>query len=398
MPSNILHICLNNLLSALSMALDLAQNRSYEHSRRTAYIALRLAQQMKLAYSTQVDIYFASLLHDIGMTGKLSKYNIHDFHQKESLKKLHSDNGYEIAKKLPFGKRIEKYILYHHEHWDGTGVHHLKGKEIPLGAHIIHIADTFDIVYDRQSGTFTARELIMDFINKNKGKRLHPDLVEKLFRLSKTEKFWMDLQQNNIQHVLTDIEPIQITSLSIEDLERIAEAFAVLIDGKSPFTYLHSQGVATLSQDMAKIIGYDELKCRKIGIAGYLHDLGKLAIPNEILDKPGKLSNEEYLKIKAHPYYTKLILGQVEGCKDIASWAGNHHEKLDGSGYPECLDASTLHEEDQIIAIADIYKALTESRPYRDGLKKQEAFSIIAEMTKKQKISKKMLDCLEAIL
>ncbi|KXG73904.1 HD-GYP domain-containing protein [Thermotalea metallivorans] len=398
MPREKINISLNQLLSSLSIALDLAQNRSHEHARRTAYISLRLADKMALDVNTRSDIYFASLLHDIGMSGALSKYRIEEFHRNQTLKKLHADNGFELIQKLPFSKFVADAILFHHDHWDGTGVNGLKGNEISLGAHIIHVADSFDILLHRRDCSYESRKVIMEKIKEGAGTQFHPDVVESLVAIAETEKFWMDLQYHNMHPILNKMEPVRTVTMDVSDLEKIAEVFALLIDNKSEFTYMHSQGISYYSRKMGKFLGYNELKWRKIGIAAYLHDLGKLAIPNDILDKPGALTPQEFFKIKAHPYYTKLILNQVEGFEDIARWAGNHHEKLDGEGYPECLTGDQITEEDQIIAVADIYQALTENRPYRRGLRKEEALQILDKLVKGKKIMKKIVDCLEAVI
>lgn len=398
MPDSTLHIRSNQLVSALSIALDLAQNRSYEHSRRTAYISLRLAKNMGLSKKFQGDIYFAALLHDIGMAGELSKYDINDFHGNRYLRKAHADYGSKIMEKIPFDKQIGEYIRFHHDNWDGSGVNGIGGDDIPLGAHIIHLADSMDILYDRTGSPYQARMRSLDLIKNNSKKDFHPDVVQSFMGLCQSEKFWMDLRHENMEFAIKQIEPVETALVTMDGLEDIAEAFALLIDNKCQFTHRHSEGNADLSKRMGEALRYGETKIRKIGIAAYMHDLGKLTIPNEILDKPGRLTAEEYMKIKSHPYYTKLIIGQVDGCEDIARWAGNHHEMLDGSGYPECLTKDDLEEEDQIIVISDLYQALTEDRPYRKALKKQDALMIMDQLVKDGKISKDMVECLESII
>ncbi|MFZ5968279.1 MAG: HD-GYP domain-containing protein [Bacillota bacterium] len=393
-----INISLNQLLSSLSIALDLAQNRSFEHSRRTAYISLMLSQKMGLDSETMTDIYFASLLHDIGMSGNLSRFSIDEFHTDKDLKRLHSARGADIVKNLPLSQRIGKYILFHHDDWDGTGIHRLKGNEIPIGSQIIHLADNIELMYSRQCSVSKTKEKILQYVEAEAGKQFHPDIVDSFLTLSRSEKFWMDMMDHHIYMVLNKIEPIQMATIDMDGMEKIAQAFAILIDNKSEFTYSHSQGIAHISREMGKSLGFEALKWRKIGVAAYMHDLGKLAVPNEILDKPGKLTAQEYQIIKSHPYYTKLIIGQVEGCEDIAEWAGNHHERVDGTGYPECLHKRELTIEDQIIAAADVYQALTEDRPYRKGLKKADAVKILHDMVKSGQIRKDAFDCLEAVV
>lgn len=138
---------------------------------------------------------------------------------------------------------------------------------------------------------------------------------------------------------------------------------------------------------------------KKIKIAGLLHDLGKLSIPNDILDKPGKLNEEEYMKMRSHTYYTKKILREIGGIDDIAEWAANHHEKLDGSGYPEGLKDKDLDSVSKLMAVCDMYQALTEDRPYRRGMSSKDAIDIIYKSVKLKKLDGEALDKLkEAII
>ncbi len=164
---------------------------------------------------------------------------------------------------------------------------------------------------------------------------------------------------------------------------KFSEAIALLIDNKSKFTHLHSQGLSEIVFEIAKIMGLDDETSNKLKIAGYLHDLGKMVVPNEILNKEGKLTKEEFYIIKSHPYYTKLILDQIPVFKgEISNWAGNHHERVDRSGYPEKLGKDELSLLDRVVGICDVYQSLIEDRPYRKGLGQKEALNIISDMVK----------------
>jgi HD-GYP domain-containing protein (c-di-GMP phosphodiesterase class II) len=139
-------------------------------------------------------------------------------------------------------------------------------------------------------------------------------------------------------------------------------------------------GISNLAFMVSKYLGYSEEKCLEMKIAGLLHDIGKLAIPNSILDKNGSLTQDEFSIIKSHVYYTKMILDGIEDIREISDWASNHHEKLNGTGYPRNLDESKLFEESRIMGVCDIYQALTEDRPYRNGLDKNKTFAILDGM------------------
>ena len=131
---------------------------------------------------------------------------------------------------------------------------------------------------------------------------------------------------------------------------------------------------------MADFYGKDEEEKIKLMIASDLHDIGKLAVPNSILESNNKLAEEEFEIIKEHAYYTRLTLENIKGFEDITEWASNHHEKLDGSGYPYGKSGEELDFNSRLIASLDIYQALTEERPYREALSHKTAIEIMKDM------------------
>ncbi|MPM50009.1 hypothetical protein SDC9_96743 [bioreactor metagenome] len=181
----------------------------------------------------------------------------------------------------------------------------------------------------------------------------------------------------------------------LDEFEKIAHIFGNIIDNKSNFTARHSKGISELAYNVSKHIGYSNEKCQKMKIAGLLHDIGKLATPNGILEKNGSLSTEQFCIIKSHVYYTKVILDKIEVIPDISDWASNHHEKLNGKGYPRALSSNELSEESRIMGVCDIYQALTEERPYRKSLSDKEAFSIMDDMAKNNFICSKAISYLK---
>lgn len=374
---------LGQLLTSLSYALDIAENRYYGHSRRTAYISYNLAREMGLDPKDIMNAYYAALIHDIGMAGHMAKYTIMDIHYKEDLLKEHCKFGYEILKGLPINTGIDKYVLYHHENWDGSGPYGLRRDEIPLIAQIIHLADYFELFFTREAN-FSAPSHIGDsyikWLSEYKNKRFNPLICDAFLDLARKEKFWWDMQSENLDTVVGLIDPAKDIGLNIGELHQISKTFSLLIDAKSNYTYEHSKGVSKYVNMFAKHLGYDEFMVDKLTIAADLHDIGKFVVPSAILDKPGNLNQEEFIVMKSHVYYTKLILKQIDGLEDIAEWAGNHHEKLNGEGYPERLDGNTLTQEDQIVAFADIYQALTEDRPYRPGMTAKKSTAILEKM------------------
>ncbi|ABR49420.1 metal dependent phosphohydrolase [Alkaliphilus metalliredigens QYMF] len=376
-------INLNELLLSFSLLLDIAENRPFQHSKRVAYIAMQII--LKLKKTEFLSLTFqAAILHDIGMTHSILLNGREIFYKEETVSVTsHSKTGYEIVKALPIEDEIAEIIKYHHERWDGSGVEKYKEDEIPFLAQVVALADYVELNYDRRQDNLHYRNEFRSMLEKEKGVRFNPELTDVLLTLLQQEKLWLDLGVYDIHSLLLPLIPTQAIKIGIDELEQISKAFAVIIDKKSAFTHHHSEMISDRAYKMAKALGYDELKCRKMRISGYLHDVGKLIISNEILDKPEKLTNEEMMVIKKHPYYSKFILKQIKGFEEIAEWGPNHHENLLGTGYPEGLSGEMFTEEAQVMAICDIYQALIEDRIYRAGMSRERALEILSQLVDK---------------
>lgn len=372
-------IDINEILAAFSLALDLAENKTFEHAKRTAYIALRVAKEMKVPQENLKDIYAAALLHDIGIINALA-----DVHTDQTLLAKHCIAGRELVSSLPLHRNVSEYILWHHANWDGNGPFELSGCDIPLGAQIIYLADQLDIQLKSLSNIQVERPKIIEYVRSFSGKMFSPDVVEAFQATQGKELFWLDYSRYNISEVLSEIQPANEIKVNMDEVENIAQTFAKIIDNKSPFTHNHSQGVSSLLSSLSNDYQFDDETSKMLKISGLLHDLGKLAVPNEILDKPANLTPLELLTIKSHPYYTKLILSKVKEFNLIKEWAGNHHETLDGKGYPE--GKKRLSKEERMVAVCDVYQALTEERPYRKSLSKSKVFEIMEDLVQQEKL------------
>ena len=387
-------IDLKQMLPAFSLALDIAENQPMEHAQRTAYIALQIGKQLGLSGQDMQDIYIAALLHDVGVTH--SKVDAHiDNNQLMS----HCFIGRDIVTSLPFiSKKIGENIAWHHANWDGNGVFERQGHEIPIGAQIIYLADKIDIQLGESAFIYSKRATILNYVMESSGKLFNPEVVEGFLAVQSREKFWLDYSNGDIIDVISNFS-FSTMSFDLANMEVLALAFARIIDNKSPFTHYHSQGVAELVSGLGSYYGFDVETIQTLKISGLLHDLGKLSVPNDILDKPGQLSPIEYQVVKGHSYYTKRILSKITGFEQIKEWAGNHHETLDGKGYPEGLGGDRLSLQDKIVAVCDIYQALTEERPYRvKPLAQSKVFDILDEQAQKNKICQRVLSSLKKMI
>ena len=207
-----------------------------------------------------------------------------------------------------------------------------------------------------------------------------PHLVAALDEVALMPGFWAAVQSASIDEFVMALEPRSLTRIADEDyLDAIAAGFAQVVDAKSPYTSGHSDRVALFADMIAEEMGLSAERRRWLKRAALLHDIGKLGVPNTVLDKPGKLDAAEWEAIKAHPGLGEAILSRISVFRDLAVIAGAHHEKLDGTGYPRGISGEQIELETRIVTVADIFDALTAERPYRGPLPVAKAFEIMTE-------------------
>jgi putative nucleotidyltransferase with HDIG domain len=412
-------IALSGVIGALSYALDIAEGQPPGHAVRSCLIGMRLAAELDLTAADRSDLFYALLLKDAGCSANANRmamlFGADDRAAKATSKlvdwsdrraaflwslrtvapgaglrrrlqvlrgirdegdvtrkfmEARCDRGAEIARMLFLSEQTAGAIRSLDEHWDGRGMPDgLRGEEIPLAARIMCLAQTAE-VFHATGGLNAARDVVL----RRRGRWFDPSLVDAFLGFCGDSDFWGALEAPDVSRW----EPPDLALAGDEDrLDRIAEAFARVIDAKSPFTARHSERVAEVADGIAEALGFDLDERRTQRRAALLHDIGKLAVSNCILDKPGKLSDEEFRAIKTHPVHTLRILERAPCFAELADLAANHHEKLDGSGYPRSLEAGDLDLPMRVLAVADIYEALTADRPYRPPLAPEEALAII---------------------
>ncbi len=199
------------------------------------------------------------------------------------------------------------------------------------------------------------------------------------------------LRNEKIDVFLHSLLPGGSVSCTPQELMDFAGVFARIVDYKSHFTKTHSIGIARKAYDMALFYHADTAQAAKLYFAGALHDIGKLVIDRDVLEKPDKLSTVEYKHIQTHVYYTYKILSDVPGLERITRWASYHHEKLDGTGYPFALTGDRLDQWERMMACLDIYQALTEERPYKKGMEHGEAIRILKTMAESGKLDMQII-------
>lgn len=303
---------------------------------------------------------------------------------------LRCDRGARIIRKLGLSDTAALAVRSLDEHWDGSGYPDgLRGGEIPLLARILNLAQHLEIFATERSP-----EIAIYVSRERSGRWFDPELVRLAVSLHRERTLWTDclasrvipgsdasfaqtLQDEVTRQRVIELAPAAHDALASSAVDDVCTAFADVVDAKSPFTHQHSIRVTETATRLANQLGLPPDRIRLVHRAALLHDIGKLRVPNTILDKAGPLDPQQRKVVEEHPGLTRSILGRVTAFTELASIAGSHHERLDGSGYPERLRADDLPIEARILALADVYSALTEVRPYRTALSTSDALSLL---------------------
>lgn len=406
---------LAEIVGAISFALDLTEGQPAGHSLRCTWIAMHIGRVLRLDDTALTDLYYSVLLKDAGCSSnaarlwelygsderlvkkdyklvdnqnflQLAKFVFRHVGQHEDilgkmrrvvhlgskgeelateLVQTRCERGSNIALKLGFNANVAESIKSLDEHWNGKGrPEGLKGNQIPLFSQIALISQVIDIFY--KTG---ARHDVHKELRRRQGTWFNPEIVKAFQALYQADEFWEGLKDEGLESRVSALEPVACRTFVDEDrLDHIAEVFASIVDIKSPYTHDHSRRVSLYTDGIAEQMGFTPEHRRWLRRGALLHDVGKLGVSNHILDKPGKLDDQEWEAVRIHAGLTKDVLKRIFHFQDIAAIAGAHHERLDGMGYPLGLHAKDISLETKIITTADIFDAITAKRPYRDAV------------------------------
>lgn len=387
-------VSLFELVNSLSNAMDLVSPDVVNHHKQVAYISLWLGTELGLPVDDVSELVIAGALHDIGALSLKERMAALQF-EREFLYE-HAETGYRLLKMFTPFSRIAEFVRFHHTPWnDGQGKR-FDGKKVPMASHILHLADRIAVLIDKNIDIFGQVPDILKRIESQSGKMFNPDMVEAFKGLAGVEYFWLDCVSDSVGAILNNRVNFKNISLNLDELLNLVHIFSHIIDFRCEFTANHSSGVASSAEKLARQAGFSESECAMMKVAGYLHDLGKLSVPVEILKKPSGLTKEEFRIIKGHPYYTYRVLESISDFETINSWASFHHERLDGSGYPFHLGGSNLPLGSRIMAVADVFTALTEDRPYRAGMDKHDVLRILRQMGNEKALDASIVSLLES--
>jgi HD-GYP domain-containing protein (c-di-GMP phosphodiesterase class II) len=416
-------ITLSELLSALSLALDLTEGQPAGHCARCSRIGVEIGKEIGLNEDELTELYYALLMKDLGCSSNAARicelYLTDDLSFKQDFKFIDGSlpqalrfvlghtglkaglaerfraivnifqnggeiarelietrchRGADIARKMRFSEEVAEGIKNLDEHWDGGGKPlGVCGMQIPIYSRIALMAQVIDVFHVSNGPEAALREA-----QNRSGTWFDPDLVAAFERIAARPGFWDTLRSD--QAAL--LHPPAQASVPIDEdyLDDIAAAFAQVVDSKSPYTSGHSERVTLFTDMIAEQLDFSAPQRRWLKRAALLHDIGKLGVSNAILDKAGKLDDNEWAAMKMHAAYSEEILSHIGAFSELAPIAGAHHERLDGNGYPRGLSGDQICLETRIITTADIFDALTADRPYRAAMPITKALAIMSGM------------------
>jgi len=376
-----LAIDLRQLVITIAHTVDLVGVDDVLHGRRVGMLARELAIFMGWPEAEQQLLYDAGLLHDCGVSSTRVHHRL-VVDLEWSGADEHCVAGYELLADFAPLAHLAPIIRYHHSRWEWLEEKALPGNTARL-ANLIFLADRVDVLaapYHADQTVLSHADEIRSRLAAERGRLFSPELVAAFEKFSAGEAFWLALQPDWVQQYQREMESHGVLhSINWCEFKQCAEIFARIIDAKSPYTQRHSRGVSRLARHLAERLGLDAVTCEKIEVAGLLHDIGKLQIPDEIIEGPNALTPHEFDIMKSHSYGTLQVLKRLPAVEEIAQWAAFHHETTDGHGYPFHVGGSALPLEARIINVADIFQALAQERPYRKPMAPDEIMAILQE-------------------
>lgn len=375
----------------VTKALDYVGVDDKSHGRRVGLICHRVAHILGWSREQRHFVMLAGMLHDCGVSSTKVHQKLVDSMEWNGAEQHCVRGDYFLCSFVPF-KQFAPAVRYHHTRWENLP--DSVDKVTREYANLIFLADRIDVLY----ATFVAknphhlvlleREKLLTKLRPHVETLFSGALFIALEEAAEKDSFWLELKDEFLDDAIFEAlsSADYKISLGFEEIESLGELISQIVDAKSPFTHYHSLRVADLSYSLAELVGLDHHTMRLLRIAGLLHDVGKLRTPDEILEKPGALNAEELAQIHIHPLDSKRVLKAIFPNTPIAKWASEHHEKLDGSGYPFGWSSDQIDMPTRVLCIADIFQALCQKRPYRDRLGVDEVLNIMDSMVNKGQI------------
>ena len=372
------NVLLLDLISGISGALDHVSPAVTGHHRRVGLACALVGKSLGLSREELTDLHVAGQMHDIGAFSLDFALDGLDFDADLT---EHAGVGHRLLRTHPQLQNAAEFIRHHHTPWKDLQDDGVNEKTAFLG-NVVNLLDRVDILARVGVRTFD-RERIRDVAADYSSTIYAPEAVAAFLDASKDDAFWEAMMHHDghVRDIMGDLVLDQ--RIPQDELLAFAQLFSHIIDFRSRHTATHSQGVAETAAQLAKLAGMNSWEQRRMRLAGNLHDIGKLAVSSALIEKPAALEPDEFVVVKNHASVCEDVLNSIPGLEDVAAWACQHHERVNGKGYPHGLSGDELSLGSRIMAVADVFTAVTEDRPYRAGMPPEKARSALSAMAQK---------------
>jgi len=379
-----------DLVTGLADAMDLVSPALFNHHRRVAGLSVSIASEMGIPPEERAMIAVAALLHDAGALSLGERTALLGFDGSWSggSPMEHAYMGYVLLRGFPIFSTVARIVRYHHQRHDRAME---ADRDVAQAAAVVHLADRVDTLFRGDSHPLVQVPASIAAVERESGKMFCPEAVAAFKSAATRESFWLDSLASRVPR-LNGISDSWNPTLDPEELANLCKVYSVIIDFRSRFTATHSAGVSATAEVVARQCGFSDFECMTMKLAGLVHDLGKLAVPSEVLEKPARLTADEFALIRSHTYHTYRILDSTPGMDQVARWAAHHHERLDGTGYPFHKTGDELSLGSRIMAVSDVLTAITEDRPYRPGMPQDKAMSVLDSMVAAKALDGEIVD------
>lgn len=389
-----------SMLTVLSRAFDLAEGRRPGHAQRVAYIGVCLAGELGLEPARIEEVYFACLLHDVGMSATTGGPKLDPARAAKLISgaesgadmlgnlapgqwadviqalKLHCELGARVARKLGLGEAVARAVANHHDCWDGSGLPGTKpGGKSSLVSRVVAVADRVESMIDAEGSPLLVRRRGPRLVRDMAGKELDPEIATTMAEIASRDEFWLGFYDNDLA--------TRLMSLNYGGMMNSDEFFDFLgvisdvVDARNGREAGRGRRVADLARELALTCDMSERRADLVKAAALLQDIGTLAVPVHFLSKPDILTIEEMAAVQLHPAIARDIVSELPGLGGPAWWVGCHHERVDGRGYPGMLEGDDVPMEAQVIGICETYDALTSERPHRKAMPHDDAMEVL---------------------
>lgn len=430
---------LTEVLAAVSLGTDLGMGHPMEHVLRQSFIALRLAERVGLDASEREVVYYSSLLawigchvdayeqakwfgddlalkHDVRLVDEGRPVDVARFVLRhlgagrppveraklaatflgegrrvvQDINMNHWRTADALVERLGLGDAVRQSVSQTFERWDGKGdPNGVGGEDLLLPTRLVNLADVAE-VFERAGGVAAAIRVARD----RSGTQFDPGIVELFCQVAPA--IFEELDAVTTWDALRAVDTALDPELSEDELDRVLLAVADFVDLKSPYTLGHSRAVADLARDAAARSGLPPGQVTAVWRAGLLHDLGRLGVSNGVWDKRNPLTEAERERVRLHPYLTERMLASSPALSPLAPLAAQHHERLDGSGYPRGLTGDAISAGSRVLMAADLYRCKLEPRPHRPAVAPDEASALLRSEVRAGRIDGRAADAVLA--